>query len=175
MLVIIKPLKYFAMKKNRFLIMSFIGLIGLLISCEKDETKVVMLKDPVAPKFVTFPDLTLEKVSAKDTLRFIGTLVDLGFTASADYILEACVSGTGFLSGAGTIRIYIGKQDTLILLTEEAVNKILVKKFPAGVAAAVDFRIRAQMKLDSGTGALGSNSKPMEYISEIKTVNVITY
>jgi hypothetical protein len=172
---IINPIKYIKMKNNRFLLLTFIGLIGLLFSCEKDETKVYMPADPILPEIVTFPDLTLEKVNAKDTLAFIGTPIDPGFTASASYFLEACASGTNFPAGAATIRIYFGKQDTLITITEEALNKMFYKKFPPGAPAPIDFRFRTLLVIDAGTGAPGSSTNPVQYISKIFTENISTY
>lgn len=163
------------MKNNIILFLTFIGLIGLLFSCEKDETKVYMPTDPILPEIVTFPDLTLEKVNALDTLAFIGTPIDPGFTASAGYFLEACASGSKFPAGAGTIRIYFGKQDTLITITEEALNKLFYKKFPPGAPAPIDFRIRTLLTVDAGTGSPGSSADPLVYLSEIYTENISTY
>jgi hypothetical protein len=175
MTVIIKPLKYFAMKKNIFLYMTFIGLTGLLLSCEKDETKVIMLDNPILPKIVTLPDLTLESAHAPDTLIFSYTPVDPGFTASANYFLEACASGNGF-KGAATIRVYFGPQDTLMTITEEALNKALIlKKFPVGTVSPLDLRVRSVLNLDAGTGSPGSSTLPLAYLSEVTTVNVTPY
>jgi starch-binding outer membrane protein SusE/F len=172
---IINPLKYITMKKNIILLFTFIGLIGLLFSCEKDETKVYMPTDPIIPEIVTFPDLTLEKANALDTLAFIGTPIDPGFTASANYFLEACAAGTNFPAGASTIRVYFGKQDTLITITEEALNKLFYKKFAPGTPAPIDFRIRTQLVIDAGTGSPGSSTNPVQYISEIYTETISTY
>ena len=82
--------------KNLVIYLTFIGLIGLLFSCEKDETKVVMLTNPIAPTIQTVPNLTLKRTSGNDTLVFVGTAVDPGFQASATYFLEACVKGNNF-------------------------------------------------------------------------------
>ena len=163
------------MKNKIFLTLSFIGLISLMVSCAKDETKVVMLTEPVVPKILTFPDMSLVKDHAKDTLTFTATPVDPGFKVSANYFLEACVSGNGF-KAAATMRIYFAKQDTLMTITVEALNKLLVaKKFVAGVETAVDFRVRGILSVDAGTGAPGSSTNPLEYKSEIYTQNVVSY
>jgi hypothetical protein len=172
---IINPLKYITMNKYIILFLTFIGLIGLLSNCEKDETKIYMPKDPILPEIVTFPDLTLEKANALDTLAFIGTPIDPGFVASANYFLEACASGTNFPAGAATTRVYFGKQDTLITMTEEALNKMFYKKFPPGTPAPVDFRIRTLLVIDAGTGSPGSSADPQQYISEIYTETISTY
>ncbi len=162
------------MKKNSIIFLSFIGLISLLFSCEKDETKVYMLDNPIPPKIITLPDLTLEYANEADTLIFIGTPVDLGFQTSASYFLEASATGNNFLPASNVVRVYFGGQDTLIKVTEKALNT-LMKRFPAGVSTSVDFRIRAVATIDAGAGSLGSSANPLVVISEIITANVITY
>jgi len=162
------------MKKNAIIFLSFIGLIVLLFSCEKDETKVIMLDEPIPPKIIALPDLTLEHANAADTLVFIGAPVNLGFTTSASYFLEASATGNNFLPASNVIRVYFGGQDTLIKVTEKALNT-LMKRFPAGVSTSVDFRLRAVIAIDAGTGSLGSSANPLIVISETTTANVVTY
>lgn len=160
---------------RKALIILLAGLFGFAVSCEKDETKIFLSEDPVLPVITTFPDLVLEEVHKADTIIFKATPVDPGFTASATYFLEACISGNEFTS-AGTVRIYNGVQDTLMKVTEEAVNKLFKgKKYEVGVATATDFRIRVVMKLDAGTGSLGSSDNPLVYLSETSTRNVTVY
>lgn len=160
------------MNKKLIIYLTFIGLIGLLFSCEKDGTNVVMLDNPIAPTFTTVPDLTLLRTNGANTLTFVGTPVDPGFTASANYFLEACASGTNF---ADPISLFSGVQDTLIELTVSDLNVLFLKKFDGDIATAVDLRIRSILVVDAGTTAPGTSTDPFEYTSATKTVNVTPY
>lgn len=150
----------------------FIGLIGLFSSCEKDETKVVMSSNPIAPTIQTMPNLTLQRAHGTDVLTFTGTPVDPGFKASATYILEACASGNKF---ADAVTILSSVQDTVFKISVSDLNTILLKKFPADQVSSVDFRIRSVLVVDAGTGALGTSSNPLTYSSDTKTANVTIY
>lgn len=160
------------MNKNLFKYIAFIGLLGLLFSCEKDETKVVMATSPVAPTIKTMPDLTLQRTKGNTVLEFTGTDVDPGFTASANYFLEACAAGTKF---ADPIAVISDIQAGSLKITVSDLNGILLKKFPADQVSSVDFRIRSVLVVDAGTGALGTSTNPLAYISETKTANVTVY
>lgn len=155
------------MNKKLFLYLTFIGLIGLLFSCEKDETKVIMLTNPTAPILQSVPDLTLKRNNGKDTLVFTGTAVDPGFQASATYFLEACAQGTNF---ADPIAIKSGTMADKFKITVSDLNGLVLKKFPADQASSIDLRIRSVLTVDAGTGAT-----PMVYNSAIKTVNLTPY
>ncbi|MDO8929361.1 MAG: SusE domain-containing protein [Bacteroidota bacterium] len=158
--------------KNLFIYFTFIGLIGLLFSCEKDETRVVMLTNPIAPTITTLPDLTLKRAKGNDTLVFVGTAVDPGFQASATYFLEACAKGNNFKDA---VVILSSVKPTAFKITVSDLNGIFLKKFPADQVSSVDLRIRSVLVVDAGTGALGTSTKPFEYISEIKNANVTVY
>lgn len=155
------------MKKNLIIFLSFIGLVGFLSSCEKDETKVVMLANPEAPSIQTMPDLTLQRAKGTETLLFIGKPVNPGFEASANYFLEACASGSNFVDA---VTVISGVHADTLSITVSDLNGILLKKFPADQVSSVDFRLRSVLIVDAGTG-----SEPMEYISEIKTADVTLY
>ncbi len=160
------------MKKTFNIILAFIGLIGILSSCEKDETKVIMSADPIAPTLLTIPDLTLQRSKGLDTLIFVGTPVNPGFTASANYFLEACAAGNNFKDA---VVIYSGIQDVMIKISVSDLNGILLKKFPADQVSSLDFRIRSVLVVDAGTGALGTSTKPLEYNSAVTNANVTLY
>lgn len=160
------------MNKYLKLYIIFIGLIGLLASCEKDEVRTVMSDNPISPTIVTFPDLTLQRTHGNDTLVFVGTPVDPGFQASANYYLEACVSGTNF---ADPVQLISDITDDAMKITVTDLNSALLKSFPADQATSLDFRIRANLVVDAGTGALGTSTNPLSYSSEIKTVSVTPY
>lgn len=160
------------MNKKIIILLTFIGLIGLLSSCEKDETKVVMSSNPIAPTISVLPDLTLIRAHGLDTLVFIGTPVNPGFTSSANYFLEACATGNNFKD---SIVLYSGVQDKQIKMTVGDLNGMLLKKLPADQVSSVDFRIRSVLVVDAGTGALGTSTNPMTYTSDILTQNVTIY
>ncbi len=160
------------MSKKSIIYLAFVGLIGLLFSCQKDGTNVVMLANPTAPTIQTMPDLTLKRTSGTDTLVFVGTAVDPGFQASATYFLEAAASGTSF---AAPIAIISGVKDNALKITVSDLNSILLKKFPADQVSSIDFRIRSVLAVDAGTGALGTSANPMQYTSDTKTASVTIY
>jgi hypothetical protein len=153
------------MKKTIYIL--FIGLFGLLLSCEKDGTQVVMLANPIAPTIVSMPGLTLERNNGTATLEFVGTPVDPGFAASAKYFLEANAAGNNF--DTPTVILTDVKAGSF-KITVSDLNGILLKKFPADAVSSVDFRIRAALVVDAGTGA-----QTFEYVSATTTVNVTLY
>ena len=158
--------------KNLMIYLSFIGLIGLLFSCEKDETKVIMMTNPVAPTIQTVPDLTLKRAGGNDTLVFVGTAVDPGFQASATYFLEACAKGNNFTDA---VVLVSSTRPTALKISVSDLNGILLKKFPADQVSSVDLRLRSILVVDAGTGAPGTSTMPFEYISEVKNANVTIY
>ena len=146
----------------------YITILGLLLnSCKKDETKVVILANPTPPTLVSLPDLTLQRAHGLDTLVFVGTAVDPGFKASATYFLEACASGNNFKD---SLQVLSSNQDASLKITVSALNGILIQKFTADVASAVDFRIRSVLSIDAGTGAV-----PKIYASDPVSANVTIF
>ena len=153
--------------KKILIYITVIGLIGLLSSCEKDGSNVVMLASPVVPTIKTMPELTLSRTRANEILKFVGTPVDPGFQASVNYYLEACATGNNF---ANVISVVSGIQDTALKISVSDLNGILLKSFPADQASSVDFRIRSVLVADAGTGV-----KPLMYNSPTKTAQVTLY
>lgn len=160
------------MSKKLIIYLAFIGLVGLLFSCEKDETKVIMSASPVAPTLTTVPDLTLQRNNGTNMLEFVGTAVDPGFVASANYFLEACASGNKF---ASTVSLISGTNPASMKISVSDLNGILIKSFPTDETTAIDIRLRSVLVVDAGTGAPGTSSAPFEYVSATKTVNATTY
>jgi starch-binding outer membrane protein SusE/F len=160
------------MNKKLYIYLSFIGLLALLFSCEKDGTKVIMLADPIAPQLLTVPDLTLQRTQGNDTLVFTGKAVDPGFQASATYYLEACEKGTNF---AKPITILTSVQDSVLKITVTELNGIMLKSFPAYAVTPIDLRIRSVLTVDAGTGAPGTSSDPFVYISDQKSADLTLY
>ena len=160
------------MKNKILLYLTFIGLIGGLLSCENEGEKVYMLDNPIAPTIQTMPDLTLVRENGSDSIEFVGTPVDPGFEASATYILEAATAGSNF---ADPVQVYTGVQAKSIKMTVSDLNAKLLKKLPADETSSVEFRLRSILVSDAGEGAPGTGANPFEYISEVKTADVTTY
>jgi hypothetical protein len=160
------------MKKHLLIYLIFIGLAGLFTACEEDGDKVIMLSNPVAPTLTTIPDLTLERSNGTQMLEFVGTPVDPGFQASATYYLEACEQGTNFTD---PVTIWYGTQCKCVKITVSDLNGILVKKVPADASTPLDFRLRAVLVVDAGTGAPGTGTNPFSYSSALKGATVALY
>lgn len=153
------------MNKKIFIYLTFIGLIGLLFSCEKEGTKAVLLDSPIVPTITTVPNLTLKRANGLNVLEFIGTPVDAGFQASTTYYLEACAKGNNFVD---VLSLLSDVQDLSMKITVADLDAKLLTKFPADKVSAVDFRIRSVLSLSSGTGSY-------EYSSAVKSVDATTY
>lgn len=165
-------LKSRTMKKNILIIFAFIGLMGLFTSCEEDGEKIIFPSDVTPPSIVSLPEMTLERANANDTLMFLGSAVDPGFTASATYFLEACQSGNGFVD---IVQVYTGVNADTIEITVSELNSIMIAEFPADATTSVDFRLRAVLLVDAGPLPSGESRDPMEYFSEISTADVAIY
>lgn len=157
---------------KKLIYITFIGLLGLLYSCEKDGEQIFLPENPVAPTIVSMPDLTLERNNGTEILEFVGTPVDPGFVASAKYFLEACTAGNDFTDVAS---IMSQTDASSFKISVSDLNGILLKKFPADETTSVDFRIRSQLVVDAGTGAPGAADDAFEYNSEIENASVTLY
>lgn len=153
------------MNRKVLIYLTLASAVGMLFSCEKDETRAVLSDSPVLPKIVTLPDLTLKRANGLNVLEFVGSPLDPGFQASTTYYLEACAKGNNFKDVS---LILTDKQDQSLKITVADLDGILLKKFPADQVTSMDFRIRAVLSLSSGTGSY-------EYSSETKNVDVKTY
>ncbi len=160
------------MKNKVLLYLMFIGLIGGLVACEDEGETINMLENPIAPSIQTMPDLMLSRDRGTESLHFVATPVDPGFQASARYFLEAAATGTNF---ADPVQIFNGVHAEMIEVTASELNTALLKKFPADETSTLDFRLRAVLVVDAGTGAPGTGANPFEYISEVQTADVYLY
>lgn len=156
--------------KNNYIVLLLL-MAGILSSCQKQE-KIIMSATPTAPEITTMPNLTLQRNNGTDTLTFVGTAVNPGFQASATYYLEACPAGDNF---ANPISIMNSSKDKAMKITVSDLNGILLKKFPADTVSSVDFRIRAVLTVDAGTGAPGTGSNLFQYSSKTVTSAVSIY
>ena len=157
---------------KKLIYITFIGLLGLLYSCEKDGDQIFLLENPEAPQLVSMPDLTLERNNGTEVLEFPITPVNPGFVASAQYFLEACESGDNF---SKVISILNQNIPETFEITVADLNSLLLKNFPADEVSSIDFRVRARLVVDAGTGAPGAGDDSFEYISEIETAAVTLY
>ena len=160
------------MKANFLKYIALFGLVGVLVSCEKDEDKIFMKENPVAPVIVCVPDLMLSRDQGSETIEFVCSPVDAGFEASARYFLEVDKAGNNF---ASPIVVYNGVNADVISLTVSDLNTLLLRKFTADEAENAEFRLRAILAVDAGTGAPGTGNNPFQYISESKAVEVFAY
>ena len=152
---------------KKLLILSFIGLLGLLFGCSKEATKVVMLDVVNIPAISALPNLTLQRTHGTDTLTFVGTAVDPGFQASANYVLQAGAAGTNF---AKPVVILNATNATQMKITVSNLNGILLTKFPADAVSSIDFRIISTLVQNAGVGVT-----PFVYTSAVKTASVTIY
>ncbi|MFA5417921.1 MAG: SusE domain-containing protein [Bacteroidales bacterium] len=159
--------------KGKFnIIILLLVLMSVFSACKKDGEKITMKTDPTAPELTSIPDLTLIRDKGLDTLIFVGTPVDAGFQASATYFLEACAPGNNF---ANPISILNDIQDAAMKISISDLNGLLIKVFPTDVVSSVDFRLKAVLVVDAGTGAPGTSADPFEYFSQTVTKDVTTY
>jgi starch-binding outer membrane protein SusE/F len=160
-------LNFHTMSKNITIYLIFIGLMGLSFACQKEDAKVTMLSTLIAPTIQTVPDLTLKRANGTDSLTFVGTAVNPGFTASVNYFLEVDTAGNQF---SNPTILATDIQDALIKFSISDLNKLFIKRFPTDVVSSLELRIRSVLVTDAGTGAV-----PIVSISATKAVSVTTY
>lgn len=151
------------MKRKLFFLIGLLGLITFFASCEKDETRVVMIDNPTPPALEALPNLTLQRANAAQEIVFSGKPVDPGFQASATYFLEVAAGGTNF---ANPLTLYSGVQVESIKFKVSDLNGLMLRRFPADEAVSADFRIRAILVVDAGASA------PLQYVSQTVTATV---
>jgi len=155
------------MKNNIIIFIALFLLSGLISSCEKDGSIITLTDDVIVPTIVSIPNLVLLEENEDDTLIFVGTPVNPGFAASANYYLELCAEGNDF---EDAIQLFSGPQDTLMKVSVKDLNEKLIIEFPADEASTVDFRIRCNLVTDAGTGA-----DPIEYFSITDNQEITPY
>ena len=160
------------MKANFLKYIALFGLVALMSSCEKDEEQIFMKENPVAPSIDVLPDLMLSRDQGNEILEFECSPVDAGFEASARYFLEVDASGNDF---ANPLVVYNGVQGEVISMTVSELNTILLRKFAADEESDAEFRLRAVLVVDGGTGAPGTGNTPFQYISESKSAEIFAY
>lgn len=153
--------------RKSIIFLTMVGLISLLTYCKKDETRAVLSVSPIAPTLTTVPDLTLKRTNGIDTLLFVGTPVNPGFIASANYYLEVDTAGDKF---ANPIVLTSDVQDAAFKFSVSDFNGLLIKRFPTDTVSSLEFRIRSVLVDDAVTVGVSLVS-----VSATKAVSVTTY
>jgi len=157
---------------KKYIILILLVAIGVLSGCKKDGDMVILSDNVTPPVIVTLPSLILDRNNAADTLLVECSAVDPGFTASANYYLEACVSGDNF---ANKVILSSGvKPDSMLILVSD-LNSVLAELISENQTVAIDLRVRSVLVVDGGTGAPGTGDSLFEYISDIRTTDARAY
>lgn len=153
---------------------NYICIVFALITfaCENNGELSYLADDVTNPEITQLPDLTLSRARGAETLNFIGSNVDPGFTASASYVLEAAESGTSFATPA---TILMGDHADTMSINVAAFNQLMLDYFPEDETSSVDFRIRSTLTVDGGNGAPGTGSDLFEYTSETQTADMLLF
>lgn len=166
-MMVINHLKQLKMKNYFKILIAFVGVLGLFTSCEKDGEQLVMRENVIAPAIAAMPNLALTRANGVNELVFKCSPVDAGFTASANYFLEASPAGNNF---ENAVVLYNGVTCNEIKMTVNTLNAKLLDILPEDVTSATDFRIRAVLDADAGGGVKG-----WEYISKTTTVDATVF
>lgn len=153
------------MRNYIIIFLALIGMVSLVSSCKKEETRAILLASPTAPVITTVPDLLLKRLEASKSLQFIGTKADFGFQSSVTYNLEADLVGNQFKN---PIAIASGRVDTFNISVTD-LNSILIKTLPLDKTSAMELRVRAALTIEA------SGANPIVAISEVKAVSITTY
>jgi hypothetical protein len=111
--------------------------------------------------------MNLTRANGADTIEFICTTVDPGFTASASYFLEADSAGNEFKNA---VVVANGNSPLSFKMSGSDLNGFLIRRFPTDVISTAEFRLRAVFVIDAGTGY-----EPIISISDVKTATIHTY
>lgn len=155
------------MKTNSIIAFILLVISTMFIGCEDSGESPVMLENPLPSYVVSMPDMKLERKDGADVLSFEISPIEVGFTASVNYIFEASLSGTNF---EPSVILYSGSNVDSVSLTKSELNAKLLGIGDPNVTADYDFRVRAIVDADAGNGV-----KPHQLISKVKTKAVSTY
>lgn len=153
------------MRNYIFIFLAFFGLMNLISSCEKDETKATMLASPKAPEITSVPDLTLKRTEASKNLQISGTTADFGFASSVTYNLEADRAGNQF---ANPILIASSRVDSFNISVTD-LNTLLIETLPVDETLAMELRVRASLTIEA------SGAQPIVAVSAPKAVSITTF
>ena len=133
------------MRKISILVLSLVSILAV-VSCQKDEIRVIKSDTPVAPAITNLTDgasVELLKADADVPVAYEWSMSDFGFAASVTYTLQLDKQGNNFADplNLGTTN----NLGTLTILTSELNNKLLsLKTDPQDPAPlAVEYRVKA--------------------------------
>jgi hypothetical protein len=128
------------MKKYIFFIITALGL-GLLSSCEKDETQAVLSSNPTIQTLNAPSTLVLSRADASKSIMFSGKAADFGFEAAIKYTLEgALATDTAFKN---VITIASAEVDTFALTTADLNSLLLTKGLTEDAVNNLILRVKA--------------------------------
>jgi len=128
------------MKKYIFFIITALGL-GILSSCEKDETQAVLSSNPSLQTIVVPTDIVLSRADANKTLVFSGKAVDFGFKAAVKYTLQGTLATDTEFANAFTIAS--AEVDTFKISVADLNSIFLLKGLTEDVMNDMIFRVKA--------------------------------
>lgn len=128
------------MKKYIFFIITALGL-GMLSSCEKDETQAVLSSNPTIQTLNAPATLVLNRAEANKTILFAGQAADFGFKASVKYTLEAALATDPTFKNV--ITIATAEVDTFSLTTADLNSLLLTKGLAEDVVNNLILRVKA--------------------------------
>lgn len=153
--------------RKYILLIGFISILGFFTSCNKEGEELVLSGQNIAPT-LTLPNLSYTRINGGEVLTFTGTEVNPGYKLSAKYYLEACAKDNNFET---VTELYSGNTcDKMEITVGELNQKLLQGKFTEDIASTIDFRLRAALVTDAGTGA-----KDYEYSSTTQSAEVTPY
>jgi starch-binding outer membrane protein SusE/F len=154
------------MRKITIILTALVSLLAI-VSCEKDETRAIVLDNPAAPAFTNLTDgssLVLEKENALAPIVYEWTQSDFGFDASITYTVQIDKQGNDFADAnpLGTAN----NAGTLTIVTNDLNNKLLTMKGDPEdpTPVAVEFRVVA---------TVGTNVEPVS--STVIKQSITTY
>ncbi len=151
------------MRKTAYILILAVSLFGLL-SCEKDETKLVISSNPTLPAFTnqtSGANIEFDISQANDAYVYEWSQANFGFDAVVTYSIQMDKAGNNFADyltlGSAT------NSGTLTILVNDLNNKLLAMEVDpdAPTALELEFRIKA---------SLSSNEAP--YYSAVITQTI---
>lgn len=135
--------------KNWFLKIFPIILVMALVSCEKDETRLVVIPGaaPVLSTSTATPALKLEDAS-KEAVKFTWTAADFNYAAGVTYTLQLAKKGTDFKE---TVDFNAGPALSKTYTVADLNTALLRLGIAAGSRGDLDVRVRASVSANVAT------------------------
>lgn len=128
---------------HKFLLL---GVASLLFwSCEKDETRAVLIEGAAPTLSASKATLSLSQANENDTaVVFNWNSVDYGFKNAINYVLQISKAGTNF-APATTTEIGVTKKNLRQAFTVAEINRELNKILPSEVNSEVEVRLKSDV------------------------------